>query len=63
MNKNKIKYDKEYQTMFLQEFRWLEKNGIKPSFIKDIEGTRFYKYEKTPKLFELLRIFYVQKDD
>lgn len=57
-----IKLDKEYQTMYLKEKDFLKEQGISPSFIKEIDGIRIYKYTKTPQLFEALRIFYVQKE-
>lgn len=53
-----IKLDKEYQTMFLREKDFLKENSIYPSFIKEIDGIRIYKYTKTPQLFEMLRLFY-----
>lgn len=55
-----IKLDKEYQTMFLKEKDFLKEKGIYPSFIKEIDGIRIYKYTKTPQLFNWLRIFYEQ---
>lgn len=55
---NKKLFDKEYSTNFLKEFRYLEENGIKPSFVKDIEGISTFKYTKTSKLFEILKEFY-----
>ena len=61
MKIDKRLFDKEYSTMFLQEFRYLEKQGIKPSFIKDTEGVSIFKYTKTPELFEALRCFYLSK--
>lgn len=55
-----IKLDKEYQTMFLREKDFLKEKGIYPSFKKEIDGVRIYKYTKTPQLFEALRIFYTK---
>lgn len=55
-----IKLDKEYQTMFLREKDYLKEQGIYPSFKKEIDGIKIYKYTKTPQLFEALRIFYTQ---
>ncbi len=52
------KYDKEYSTQFSPERDYLLKNGIKPSFVKIIDGVTTYKYTKTSKLFKLLAIFY-----
>lgn len=55
-----IKLDKEYQTMFLREKDFLKEKGICPSFMKEIDGIKIYKYTKTPQLFEALRIFYTK---
>lgn len=52
------KYDKEYSTQFSPERDYLLKNGIKPSFVKTIDGVTTYKYTKTSTLFKLLSIFY-----
>lgn len=52
------KYDKEYSTQFTPEKVFLENNGIKPSFVKIINGVTTFKYEKTQKLFLLLMEFY-----
>jgi hypothetical protein len=55
-----IKLDKEYQTMFLKEKDFLKEKGIYPSFMKEIDGIKIYKFTKTPQLFEALRSFYTQ---
>ena len=55
------KFDKEYFTQYTPEKEYLLQNGISPSFVKIIDGVTTYKYTKTPKLFELLAIFYAQK--
>ena len=60
-DEKKLKFDKEYSTCFLRELRYLESNGIKPTFKKNIDGVDFYKFEKTPLLFEMLRKFYESK--
>lgn len=54
------KYDIEYSTQYTPEKQYLEKNGIKPTFIKIINGVTTYKYRKSPELFKLLVIFYAQ---
>ena len=54
------KYDKEYSTQFSPERDYLLKNGIKPSFVKVIDGVTTYKYTKTSALFKLLTIFYME---
>ena len=55
------KFDKEYSTQFSPERDYLLKQGIKPSFIKVIDGTTTYKYTKTPDLFMALVSFYKQQ--
>lgn len=54
------KYDIEYSTQYTPEKKYLDSNGIKPSFIKVINGVTTYKYRKSPELFKLLAIFYAQ---
>ena len=56
----KFKGDLEYGTMFKREKDYLKELGILPSFVKDVNGIKTYKYTKTPQLFEALRIFYTQ---
>lgn len=53
--------DKEYQTCFLREVDYLKSLGIRYSFVKTIDGSRVYKYEKTQKLFNALSLFYCDK--
>ena len=52
------KFDKEYSTQYSPEKDYLLKNGIKPSFVKIINGVTTYKYTKSAELFRLLSIFY-----
>lgn len=53
-----MKYDKEYSTTFVEEFKWLKSNGIRYTFIKtDDSGMTVWKYAKTPELFESLKKF------
>ena len=54
------KYDIEYLTQYTPEKKFLECNGIKPTFTKVIYGVTTYKYRKSPELFKLLAIFYAQ---
>lgn len=51
----------EYFTQYTPEKEYLLSCGIKPSFVKVINGVTTYKYTKTSELFKLLAIFYVQK--
>lgn len=55
------KFDMEYSTQYTPEKIYLLAHGITPSFVKVINGVTTYKYTKTPKLFQLLAIFYAQK--
>lgn len=58
----KLKFDKEYSTNYLEELRFLEANGVRPCFTKcDETGLKTFKFEKTPRLFELLMVFYSQR--
>lgn len=58
-----MKYDKEYSTTFVEEFKWLKSNGIRYTFIKtDDSGMTVWKYAKTPELFELLKNFYINNE-
>lgn len=52
------KYDKEYSTQYSPEKDYLLKNGIKPTFVKVVEGVTTYKYIKTAELFKFLSLFY-----
>lgn len=55
------KFDKEYSTQFTPEMKFLLEQGIKYTFVKEINGVTTYKYEKTPELFKTLEIFYRRK--
>ena len=55
------KFDIEYSTQYTPEKKYLLTHGVKPSFVKVINGVTTYKYTKTPELFQLLAIFYAQK--
>lgn len=52
------KFDKEYSTQYVKEMKFLLNNGIGYSFVKYVNGINTYKYKKTPKLFECLKLFY-----
>lgn len=52
------KFDKEYSTQYTPERDYLLKVGIKPTFVKVIDGVTTYKYEKTSELFSALAVFY-----
>ena len=55
------KFDKEYSTQYTPEMKFLLEQGIKYTFVKEIDGVTTYKYEKTPELFKTLEIFYKRK--
>lgn len=58
---NMKKFDKEYSTQYTPEKDYLLSVGIRPSFIKVINGVTTYKYEKTSELFKYLMFFYGNK--
>ena len=55
------KFDKEYSSQYTPEMKFLLEQGIKYTFVKEINGVTTYKYEKTPELFKTLEIFYKRK--
>lgn len=55
------KFDKEYSTQYNLEREFLLQQGIRPSFVKEINEITTYKYTKTPELFKALAFFYAQK--
>ena len=55
------KFDKEYSTQYTPEMKFLLEQGIKYTFVNEINGVTTYKYEKTPKLFKALEIFYTKR--
>ncbi len=57
-----IKWDKEYSTQYNKERAFLIEHGIRPKFVKVIDGATTYKYTKTPELFKLLVLFYSQEN-
>lgn len=54
------KFDKEYSTQYTPEKEYLLNKGIKPSFVKVVNGVTTYKYTKTSKLFSALMSFYLE---
>lgn len=57
---SKTKFDKEYSTQWNKERDYLEQNGIKYTFVKEINGMSTYKYTKNSKLFKALVSFYME---
>ena len=55
------KFDKEYSTQYTPERDYLLTIGIKPSFVKIINGVTTYKYTKSSDLFNALAVFYCKK--
>ena len=45
--------DNEYSTSNVNEVKELRRCGIRYSFVKVVEGVTIWKYEKTPRLFEI----------
>lgn len=61
--KGKMKFDKEYATSFVDEYKYLKEYGIRYEFIKvDDTGKTVWKYKKTPELFEALKNFYINNE-
>ena len=56
------RFDKEYSTQYTPEKEYLMNKGIKPSFIKEINGVTTYKYTKTSELFLALVYFYAKNN-
>lgn len=56
------KIDKEYSTQWVEEMKFLKRNGIPYSFVKEINGITTYKYQKTKELFQLLSCFYDREE-
>lgn len=58
---SRLKFDKEYSTQYWKEVKYLESKGVKYSFVKTLEnGISVFKYTKTPQLFKLLELFYLE---
>jgi len=59
---NVSKFDKEYSTQWNAERDYLEQQGIKYTFVKEINGISTYKYTKNSELFKALGSFYTQRN-
>lgn len=55
--KNKV-FDKEYATQWSLEHMYLDKCGIKHTFVKVNNGITTWKYKKNYRLFDALKNFY-----
>jgi hypothetical protein len=54
------KFDKEYSTQWKEEVLFLKSQGIRYTFVKNINGIDNYKFTKTLGLFKALMLFYDQ---
>lgn len=54
-----FKFDNEYGTQNYEEVQELARCGIRYTFVKSQEGSTVWKYKKNPRLFEILKNFYI----
>ena len=54
-----FKFDNEYGTENYDEVQELERCGVRYNFVKKVNGKTVWKYEKNPRLFEILKNFYI----
>ena len=52
------KIDHEYACVWVDEFNYLTKHGIKYTFVKIIDGVTVWKFKKNSTLFNKLAEFY-----
>lgn len=57
-----MKKNNEYATSNVDEMMELKRCGIRYTFVKEIDGVTYWKYEKTPRLFETLKNFYIHNE-
>ena len=57
-----MKFDNEYSTFNVYEMEELRRCGIKYTFVKVVDGNTVWKYKKNPRLFEILKKFYLNND-
>lgn len=55
---NKVKLDREYSCVWIEELKWLSEHGIKYTFVKEVNGVTIWKYKKNSELFHALAEFY-----
>ena len=60
--KDKKLFDMEYSTQVRSEMEYLKSCGIKYTFVKRLNGIPTYKYEKSERLFDALRLYYKLKN-
>lgn len=56
--KSKVKLDREYSCVWIEELKWLSEHGIKYTFVKEVNGVTVWKYKKNSELFHALAEFY-----
>ena len=52
------KIDHEYNCVWIDEFNYLVKHGIRYTFVKIVDGITTWKFKKNEKLFQTLADFY-----
>lgn len=52
------KIDHEYSCVWIDEFNYLTKYGIKYTFVKTVDGVTVWKFKKNSELFNRLADFY-----
>ena len=57
-----MKFDNEYATSNVYEMQELKRCGVRYAFVKTVEGETIWKYKKTPRLFEILKNFYINNE-
>ena len=55
-------FDMEYSTQVKQEVEFLKTCGIRYTYVKRVNGIPVYKYKKTEKLFDALKVYYKIKN-
>lgn len=53
-----IKVDREYNCVWIEEFNYLTEHGIRYTFVKTVNGTTIWKFNKDENLFHTLADFY-----
>lgn len=52
------KIDHEYNCVWVDEFNYLTRHGIKYTFVKIVDGVTVWKFRKDNRLFKTLANFY-----
>ena len=56
-NRPKVKLDREYSCIWIEELKWLTDHGIRYTFVKEVNGITVWKYKKNSELFYALADF------